>query len=88
MPELSSLDWIVLKAAELLEDKVKDQPLTYRDVEIAFEMFASPRLKTLQEKSELPTSWEQAKDFVMMKLRERAKQLNSETWKKPELSLR
>ncbi|MEM2878460.1 MAG: hypothetical protein QXG10_02800 [Candidatus Hadarchaeales archaeon] len=85
MPDLSSLNWIVQKAAELLEDKVRDAPLTYRDVEMAFEMYALPRLKNLEEQAQLPTSWEQARDFVTMKLQERAKQLNSEIWKKPEL---
>jgi hypothetical protein len=85
MPNLTSLDWIVQKAAELLEDKVKDGPLTSRDVEIAFDMFAVPRLKALQERSELPATWDQARDFIVMKLQERAKQLNSETWKKPGL---
>jgi len=83
MPDLSGLNWIVQKAAELLEDKVKDGLLTFKDVEVAFEMFAEPRLRTLHSKHELPTSREQAMDFVMMKLRERARQLNSETWKDP-----
>ncbi|HDI12780.1 MAG: hypothetical protein DRN83_02040 [Hadesarchaea archaeon] len=80
---LSALDWIVQKTAELLEDKVKDAPLTEEDIKIAFGAFAKTRLDRLAEdsfKSEHDRT--QAEDFIMAKLRERAKQLNAENWGK------
>jgi 2,3-bisphosphoglycerate-independent phosphoglycerate mutase len=33
-----NMDWIVQKTAELLADKVKDGPLTDRDINLAFEI--------------------------------------------------
>jgi hypothetical protein len=80
--EFSQLNWIVEKASELLADKVKDAPLSDRDVDMAFEMFAKSRLQHLRGsfKSELERA--QAQDYVVMKLQERANQLNSERWRR------
>lgn len=78
------LDWIVQKSAELLVDKVKDAPLTDRDIELAFEMFAKPRLEHLKESLGSELERRQARDFIMMKLQERVKQLNAEQWQKQE----
>ncbi len=84
MVEPSELDWIVQKTTELLADKVKDAPLTDRDIELAFEMFAKPRLERLSNAFKNELERRQAQDFIMMKLQERAKQLNAEQWQKPE----
>lgn len=84
MIESSELDWIVQKTAELLVDKIKDAPLTDRDIDLAFEMFARPRLEHLAASFESELERRQARDFIMMKLQERAKQLNAEHWHKTE----
>ena len=84
MAEHSELDWIAQKASELLDDKVKDAPLSDRDIELAFEIFARPRLEKLSETFKSDLERRQAKDFIMMRLHERAKQLNAEQWQKPE----
>lgn len=84
MVELSELDWIVQKAAELLADKVKDAPLTDRDVEMAFDILARPRLAHLADSFESESERRQARDFIMVKLQERIKQLNAEHWQKRE----
>jgi len=75
----SQLNWIIEKAAELLEDKVREGPISERDVEIAFEIFARPRLEQIG-KSLGPAREAEAKDYILMKLRERAKQLNAQHW--------
>jgi hypothetical protein len=82
MVEFSQLNWIVEKASELLSDKVKDAPLTDRDVDMAFDMFAKSRLQHLQSSFKSDFERAQAQDYVVMKLQERAKQLNSERWRK------
>jgi hypothetical protein len=84
MVEPSELDWIVQKATELLVDKVKDAPLADRDIELAFEMFAKPRLERLTGAFKSELERRQARDFIMMKLQDRAKQLNAEQWQKLE----
>lgn len=84
MAESQELDWIVQKSAELLVDKVKDAPLTDRDIELAFDMFAKPRLEHLKESLGSELERRQARDFIMMKLQERVKQLNAEHWQKQE----
>ena len=82
--ESSELDWIVQKTAELLADKVKDGPLTDRDINLAFEVFARPRLENLSASFETDLERNQAQDLIMMKLNDRAKQLNAEVWKRME----
>ena len=84
MVERSELDWIVQKATELLVDKVKDSQLTDRDIELAFEIFAKPRLERLSRAFKSDLEKRQARDFIMMKLQERMKQLNAEQWQKLE----
>jgi methyl coenzyme M reductase subunit C-like uncharacterized protein (methanogenesis marker protein 7) len=82
--EPSELDWIVQKAAELLADKVRDAPLTDRDVELAFEILARPRLEHLANSFGSESERRQARDFIMAKLQERVKQLNAEHWQRRE----
>ncbi|HID60693.1 MAG TPA: hypothetical protein EYP46_02400 [Hadesarchaea archaeon] len=84
MVELSELDWIVQKTAELLADKVRDAPLTDQDVEMAFDAFARSRLEHLSDSFKSKQERTQARDFIIMKLRERTKQLNAEHWGKEE----
>lgn len=82
MIEQSELDWIVQKASELLADKVKDGPLTDRDVNLAFEIFAKPRLKRLPEALSSEREYRQAVDRIIIKLQECARRLNVEHWQK------
>ena len=84
MVEHSELDWIAQKASEFLADKVKDAPLSDRDIELAFEIFAKSRLKKLSSAFRSDLERRQARDFIMMRLQERAKQLNAEQWQKLE----
>ncbi len=84
MVEQSELDWIAQKASELLADKVKDAPLSDRDIKLAFDMFAKSRLEKLSSTFRSDLERRQAQDFIMMRLQERAKQLNAEQWQKPE----
>jgi polyhydroxyalkanoate synthesis regulator phasin len=77
----SQLSWIIEKAAELLEDKVKEGPISERDVEIAFEIFARSRLEQIAQDLG-PAREAEAKDYILMKLRERARQLNAQHWGK------
>jgi len=86
MVEQSELDWIVQKASELLTDKVKDGPLTDRDIKLAFEIFAQPRLKRLSETFSDEQEQRRAVDHIMIKLQELARRLNAEHWKKGEPS--
>jgi hypothetical protein len=82
MGDQSELDWIVQKASELLEDKVKDGPLTERDTKLAFEIFAEPRLKKLTSVFGTEREYRRAVDHIMIKLQEQAKKLNAEHWQK------
>lgn len=79
------LDWIVQKASELLADKVKDAPLTERDVKLAYEIFAEPRLHRLSEKFSSEDDFRRASGHVLAELRKRARELNFEQWKRSEL---
>ena len=74
------LDWIALKASELLDDKVLDGPLSDKDIRLAFDMFVCPRLDKLSFSSGFERK--QAEDRIMVRLQERAKQLNAEHWRK------
>jgi hypothetical protein len=85
MVEQSELDWIVQKASELLVDKVKDGPLMDRDVRLAFEIFAQPRLKKFSETFTDEKEQRRAVDHIIIKLEELARRLNMEHWKKSEL---
>jgi hypothetical protein len=67
-----------------LADKVKDAPLTDRDVELAFDVLARPRLEHLANSFGSDSERRQARDSIMVKLQERTKQLNAEHWQKRE----
>ncbi|MEM2907667.1 MAG: hypothetical protein QXP65_00475 [Candidatus Hadarchaeales archaeon] len=82
MIEQSELDWIVQKAGELLADKVNDAPLTDRDIEMAFEIFAEPRLKRLFGEHADEKERKRAVDYIMAELRRYMQRLNSERWSK------
>ena len=84
MVDRSELDWIVQKATELLVDKVKDSLLTDHDIELAFNIFAKPRLERLSDAFKNDLEKRQARDFIIMKLQERMTQLNAEQWQKLE----
>lgn len=85
MVEQSELDWIVQKASELLVDKVKDGPLMDRDVKLAFEIFAQPRLRKFSETFTDEREQRRAVDHIIIKLEELARRLNMEHWKKSEI---
>ena len=82
MVEGSELDWIAQKASELLVDKVKDGPLIDRDIKLAFEIFAEPRLKRLSVAFADERERARAVDHIMTKLQEYARRLNAEHWSK------
>jgi hypothetical protein len=82
MAEPQELDWIVQKASELLLDKVKDAPLTDRDIGLAFEIFARPRLKKLSDILMSRQEHQRAVKYITTKLREYAEELNSKHWPK------
>ena len=71
MAEQSELDWTVQKASELLADKVKDAPISDRDIDPAFEMSIKPRLEKIPESFTSELEHRRARDLVQ----ERAKRL-------------
>jgi len=79
------LEWIAQKAAELLQDKVKEAPLTKRDVELALDVFAIPRLKKLSGELGTEEKFKGALEEIRKELREQAIKLNLERWQKEEL---
>jgi len=74
------LDWIVEKASELLADKVHDGPLTERDIELAHEIFARPRLQKISSSFESEEEYTKAVNHIRTKLHEVAKRLNVKYW--------
>lgn len=76
----SDIDWIVEKASELLVDKVNDGPLKEEDIDLAFEMFAQPRLKKIQDSFSDEDDYTEAANEVRVKLHEVAQDLNEEHW--------
>lgn len=79
------LEWIAQKAAGLLQDKVKEAPLTKRDVELALDVFAIPRLRKLPDELNTGEKFKDAVEEIRKELRERAIKLNLERWQKEEL---
>lgn len=76
------LDWIVEKASELLADKVQDAPLTEKDIELAHQIFARPRLQKISSSFGSEEEYTKAINHVRTKLHEVAKRLNAECWQK------
>lgn len=76
----SDIDWIVEKASELLADKVEDGPLDEEDINLAFEIFAEPRLRKLSDSFSDKDEYTEAANEVRVKLHEVAKELNEEHW--------
>lgn len=76
----SDIDWIVEKASELLRDKVEEQPLDEEDIDLAFEIFAEPRLQKISDSFSDEGEYTEAANEVRVKLHEVAKKLNDEYW--------
>ena len=76
----SDIDWIVEKASELLMDKVNDGPLKEEDIDLAFEMFARPRLKKIEDSFSDEDEYTEAANEVRVKLHEVAQELNEKHW--------
>ncbi len=74
------MDWIVEKASELLMDKVNDAPLKEEDIDLAFEMFAEPRLEKIRDSFSDEDEYTEATNEVRVKLHEVAQELNEEHW--------
>jgi hypothetical protein len=74
------LDWIAQKASELLSDKVQDGPLTEKDIELAFDIFAHSRLKKISESFDSEEEYTKAVNQVRVKLHEIMQRLNAERW--------
>lgn len=76
----SELNWIVRKASELLSDKIEDGPLDEDDIELAYSIFAKPRLvKSLNSFRDKEEYYETV-DCVKKKLHEVAQELNAKYW--------
>lgn len=76
----TDIDWIVEKASELLVDKVEDGPLKQEDIDLAFEMFAQPRLERISDSFDSDSEYTEAVNEVRVKLSEVANELNEENW--------
>lgn len=76
----SDIDWIVEKASELLVDKVEDGPLEEDDIELAFNLFAEPRLQKISDSFANEDEYNEATNEVRVKLHEVAKELNDRNW--------
>lgn len=80
----SELNWIVEKASELLYDKVEEGPLDDDDVELAYSIFAEPRLMKISYSFDSQEDFSESTDHVRKKLHEVAHQLNDERWPEEE----
>ncbi|MEM0359619.1 MAG: hypothetical protein QW687_03855 [Candidatus Hadarchaeales archaeon] len=78
----NEVDWIASKALEFLMDKIRDGPLSKQDIEMAFDIFARPRLQRLRLSD---FERRQVEDQIMARLEERVKQMNLEHWGRSEL---
>lgn len=76
----TDIDWIVEKASELLQDKVEDGPLKEDDIDLAFDVFAEPRLNKISDSFSDEEDFTKAANEVRVKLHEVANQLNKENW--------
>lgn len=76
----TDIDWIVEKASELLVDKVEESPLKEEDIDLAFEIFAEPRLKKISDSFSDESEFTEAANEVRIRLHEKAKELNEEYW--------
>jgi hypothetical protein len=77
-------EWIAQKAVELLQDKVREAPLTKQDVELALDVFAIPRLRKIGG-LDTEQKFRQAVEEMRAELGRQAVRLNIEQWKKEEL---
>lgn len=76
----TDIEWIVEKASELLADKVNEGPLKEEDINLAFEIFAEPRLRKISDSFSDKDEYTEAANRVRVKLHETAKELNEEHW--------
>ncbi len=76
----TDIEWIVEKASELLVDKVEDEPLKEEDIDLAFEIFAEPRLKKIKDSFNNQEEFNEAANKVRVRLHEFAQELNEEYW--------
>ncbi|KXA93373.1 hypothetical protein AKJ37_05235 [candidate division MSBL1 archaeon SCGC-AAA259I09] len=74
------IDWVVDKASELLADKIEEGPLTEEDINLAFEMFAKPRLRKMSDSFSGEEEYTEAENEVRVRLHEVANKLNEENW--------
>jgi len=76
----TDIDWIVEKAEELLADKVEEEPLTEEDVDLAFDIFADPRLEKIRDSFSDEEEYNEAINEVRVGLHKAAKKLNKKHW--------
>ncbi len=76
------IGWIVGKTSKLLLDKVEEDSLGEEDIDLAFEIFAEPRLRKLSESFSNEEEYRKAEKRIKCKLREIAEKLNEEKWSK------
>lgn len=78
--ENSDLEWIVEKSSELLVDKVEEGPIGEEDIDLAFEIFAEPRLTKISDSFAGKSEYTEAANKVRIRLHEVAKELNEKHW--------
>ncbi len=76
----TDIDWIVEKSSELLADKVEDGPVGEDDINLAFQIFAEPRLDKISDSFSGEEEYNEAANEIRVKLHEVAKKLNEEHW--------
>lgn len=76
----TEIDWIVKKASALLEDKVLEDSLDEEDVDLAYQVFAEPRLRKISD-SFGEEELKEVEAEVMTRLREKAWDLNQKHWR-------
>ncbi|GEM_PF-4522936 len=74
------IEGFLQRAYLALEEKVREGPLTDKDLRVVFEVHIAPRLERLGISDTFERK--QLEDFVFSKLNDRSRQLNSQYWGK------
>lgn len=76
----SDIEWIVEKSSELLADKVEDGPIEEEDINLAFQIFAEPRLDKISDSFSDEKEYNEAANKIRVRLHKVAKELNEKNW--------
>lgn len=75
------IEWLLIKGYQALEEKVKEKPISNEDIKMAYEIYIRPRLEKMSFADDFERR--QVEDYILSKLSDRSKQLNSQQWGKP-----